>query len=44
GGPKKDLGGNKIGTRTRKPKKTSNKYILQRRKENNLFKKFKTII
>ncbi|RMD77008.1 50S ribosomal protein L2 [Candidatus Dojkabacteria bacterium] len=44
GGPKKDIYGNLVGKRTRKPKKTSNKFIVSRRQEKNKFKSFKTII
>ncbi len=44
GGPKQDLWGNKVGTRTRKDRKPSSKYIIRRRPEKNKFKKYKTII
>lgn len=44
GGPKKDRWGNKIGTRTRRLRNNSNKYIVRRRQEKNSFRKFKTII
>jgi len=44
GGPKKDLWGNKVGTRTRKDKKPSSKFIIKRRPAKNKFKKYKTII
>ncbi|GAB4285167.1 MAG: 50S ribosomal protein L2 [Candidatus Dojkabacteria bacterium] len=44
GGPKKDLWGNKVGTRTRKNRKVTSKFIIKRRPEVNKFKKYKTII
>jgi len=44
GGPKKDRWGNLIGKRTRKNRKVSSKYIVQRRKEVNSFKKYKTVL
>lgn len=44
GGPKKDAWGNKVGTRTRKHKNPTSKFIIRRRPEKNRFKKYKTII
>lgn len=44
GGPKKDRWGNKVGTRTRKDRKTTSKFIIRRRPEKNKFKKYKTVI
>jgi large subunit ribosomal protein L2 len=44
GGAKKDRWGNLIGTRTRKYRKTTNKFIVRRRSEKNKFKTFKTVI
>jgi len=44
GGPKKDRWGNLIGTRTRRGKNTSNKFIVKRRAAKNKFKNYKTVI
>ncbi len=44
GGPKKDLYGNPVGKRTRRLRKTTNKFIIKRRFEKNKFKSFKTVI
>lgn len=44
GGPKKDLWGNKVGTRTRRNRKTTSKFIIRRRASKNRFKSYKTII
>lgn len=44
GGPKKDRWGNLVGTRTRRGRKTTSKFIVRRRKEKNAFKKYKTVI
>lgn len=44
GGPKKDLWGNKVGTRTRKNRSVTSKFIIRRRPEVNKFKKYKTVI
>jgi len=44
GGPKKDRWANLIGKRTRKGKKTTNKFIVKRRAEKNKFKSYKTVI
>ncbi len=44
GGPAKDLWGNKKGTRTRKNRKVTGKFIIRRRPNTNAFKKYKTII
>jgi large subunit ribosomal protein L2 len=44
GGPAKDMWGNKVGTRTRKHKNVSSKYIVRRRPSKHKFKKYKTII
>lgn len=44
GGPKKDRWGNLVGTRTRKKRKTTNKFIVRRRAEKNKFKSYKTVI
>lgn len=44
GGPAKDYWGNKVGTRTRKDKNPTSKYIIRRRPAKNKFKKYKTII
>ncbi len=44
GGPAKDFWGNKVGTRTRKHRKTSSKYIVRRRPSKHKFKKYKTVI
>ncbi len=44
GGPKKDLWGNRVGTRTRKNRKTSSKFILKRRANKNKFKSYKTVL
>lgn len=44
GGPKKDRWGNPVGKRTRRLRKTSNKFIVKRRQEKNRFKSYKTVI
>ncbi len=44
GGPKKDLWGNKVGTRTRRHKKITSKFIIRRRAGKNRFKSYKTVI
>ena len=44
GGPKKDRWGNLIGTRTRRGKGMSNKFIVRRRAAKNKFKPYKTVI
>lgn len=44
GGPAKDRWGNKLGTRTRKDRKVSSKFIIRRRASVNKFKKYKNII
>jgi large subunit ribosomal protein L2 len=44
GGPAKDRWGNKVGTRTRKHRRTTSKFIVRRRPATNKFKKYKTII
>jgi large subunit ribosomal protein L2 len=44
GGPKSDRWGNKIGTRTRRGKSSTNKYIVRRRPETNKFKKTKSLL
>lgn len=44
GGPKKDFWGNLIGTRTRREKKITTKFIVRRRSEKNAFKKTKPLI
>jgi large subunit ribosomal protein L2 len=44
GGPAKDLWGNRIGTRTRKNRKITSKFILKRRPSKNKFKKYKNVI
>jgi large subunit ribosomal protein L2 len=44
GGPKKDLWGNKVGTRTRKNRKVTSKFIIKRRASKNKFKSYKTIV
>lgn len=44
GGPAKDRWGNKLGTRTRRDRNTSSKYIIRRRPSKNKFKKYKTVI
>lgn len=44
GGPKKDRWGNTVGTRTRKLRNPSNKFIVKRRQEKNKFKRYKTVI
>lgn len=43
-GPKKDMWGNKVGTRTRRHKNPTSKFILRRRQEKNKFKSYKNII
>lgn len=44
GGPKKDIYGNTVGTRTRKKRNPTNKFIVKRRTEKNKFRSFKTIV
>lgn len=44
GGPKSDRWGNLVGTRTRRGKASTNKYIVRRRPETNKFKKTKALI
>lgn len=44
GGPKKTAWGKLVGTRTRKNRKVSSKFIIKRRVEKNAFKKYKTVI
>lgn len=44
GGPKKDRWGNPVGKRTRRLRKTTNKFIVKRRQEKNRFKSYKTVI
>ena len=44
GGPARDRWGNKLGTRTRKDRKPSSKFIIRRRPSKNKFKKYKTVI
>ncbi len=44
GGPAKDPWGNKVGTRTRKHRKPTSKFIVRRRPSKHKFKKYKTII
>lgn len=44
GGPAKDRWGNKIGTRTRRHRKTTSKFIVRRRPSKHKFKKYKTVI
>jgi large subunit ribosomal protein L2 len=44
GGPAKDPWGNKVGTRTRRHRKTTSKFIVRRRPGRHAFKKYKTVI
>lgn len=44
GGPAQSFSGVKQGTRTRKHKKPTGKYIIRRRPETNKFKKYKTVV
>jgi large subunit ribosomal protein L2 len=44
GGPAKDRWGNKVGTRTRKHRKPTSKFIVKRRPTTNKHKSYKTII
>jgi large subunit ribosomal protein L2 len=44
GGPAKDPWGNKVGTRTRKHRKVTSKFIIRRRPSKHKFKKYKTLI
>lgn len=44
GGPAKDMWGNKVGTRTRKHRSTTSKFIVKRRPSKHKFKKYKTVI
>lgn len=44
GGPAKDLWGNRVGTRTRKDRKITSKFILKRRPSKNNFRKYKNVI
>ncbi len=44
GGPAKDPWGNKVGTRTRKHRKVTSKFIIKRRPSKHKFKKYKTLI
>jgi large subunit ribosomal protein L2 len=44
GGPPQDRWGNRLGTRTRRNKKVTSKYIIKRRPSKHKFKNYKTII
>jgi large subunit ribosomal protein L2 len=44
GGPAKDPWGNKVGTRTRKHRRITSKFIVRRRPSKHKFKKYKTIV
>ena len=44
GGPAKDRWGNKVGTRTRRHRRTTSKFIVRRRPSKHKFKKYKTVI
>lgn len=44
GGPAKDKWGNKIGSRTRKHRKPTSKFIIRRRPARNKFKSYKNVI
>ncbi|MCA9379015.1 50S ribosomal protein L2 [Candidatus Dojkabacteria bacterium] len=44
GGPAKDRWGNKVGTRTRKHRSVTSKFIVRRRPSKHKFKKYKTVI
>lgn len=44
GGPAKDRWGNKVGTRTRKHRRVTSKFIVKRRPSKHNFKKYKTVV